>query len=310
MDDLKVRFEEEGAVMLRGVIPLEDLDELARQFDLFRVRYSAVHEALDRCPARVSGGVEAAVSELLETHEWLLKVQLATGVRQALHQIFNDEPVGRRSHFVYHSPGVFLQNRSPLETVHNHSFCLQSDPPGKLIMAWVPVDDVDSTAGPMWIVPGSHKEFADFTSYLLGENPDLLAGVKKFWSEGATGEEWQAWFQRADELSKPIFREFLSKTNKTLEPVLLKKGDILLFSSELLHGTLVAQNPTIPRRAVISIYQAANCELWEVGDGAGRYKNPHGPGFYKFRSWTRTPFGLTDPTSNYRHYASMKGWLH
>jgi ectoine hydroxylase-related dioxygenase (phytanoyl-CoA dioxygenase family) len=308
--DLRSKFESDGAVMLRGILSHEHIDMFAKQSDLFRIRYSDVQKGLEGCPARASSGVLAAWAELLEAKDWVLNVQLAPKVHQALEDILEDEPVGRWSHFVFQSPGTLPQFRDSAETAHVHNLGLDSDPRGKVIIGWTPVDDVSPDAGPMWIVPGSHKRFSQFSDELFAANPVLLNELQEMWRQGAPAEQWQAWTLRCEDRSKPIFSQFLSLSGNARQPVLLKKGDLLLFSPALLHGTCIARSPEIPRRAIISQYQAANCQLWEIGDGAGQHKNANGPGYYKFKEWEKTSHGLTDPTSRYRHYSSMKGYLH
>lgn len=308
--DLRLEWETDGAVTLRGIVPHKDIDTFAKNADLFRIRYCDVDEALGKCPARAASGILAAWAEFLESSEWVLRVQLAARVRQALQEILDGEPVGRWSHFSFISPGAHPQNQKASDTSHVHNLCLQTHPFGKAIISWMPVDDVDPAAGPMWIIRGSHKKFMKFADDLLGENPVLLEELQQMWKEGASGEQWEEWILRAEERSKPVFNEYLSDDGNAPEPVLLKKGDVLLFSPALLHGTFPAQNPAIPRRAIISQYQAANCELWEIGDAVGGHRNPGGPGYYNLKEWTRTKHGLIDATSRYKYYSSMKGYLH
>ena len=308
--ELRLKFEAEGAVILRQAVPHGDVDAFAQQSDLFRKRYADVHQALAGCPARVSNGVQAAWSELLESKDWVLKVQLAPRIHRALEDILDDQPVGRWSAFVFQSPGVLPQFRDSAATAHVHNLGFDSDPRGKIIMSWIPVDDVDPDAGPMWIVPGSHKRFSQFSDDLFEANPDLLNELQEMWKQGAPADQWQAWTRRCEECSQPIFGQFLALCGNEPQPVLLKKGDVLLLSPALLHGTCIARNPEVSRRAIISQYHAANCQLWETGDGAGQHKNANGPGYHKFKQWQETSYGLTDPTSRYRQFSSMKGYLH
>ncbi|WP_409346059.1 phytanoyl-CoA dioxygenase family protein [Paenibacillus sp. MBLB4367] len=122
-------------------------------------------------------------------------------VRGALAQVLGDEAVGVQSMYFYKEPG------SPGQAAHQDYYYIKNEP-NTLTAAWVAMEYTNEENGCLWVIPGSHR---------LGLLPH--GAVKNL-------QEHEAWTHEAEgiDLSKEI-------------PVVLDKGDILIFDSLLVHSS-------------------------------------------------------------------------
>ncbi|MDB5054319.1 MAG: Phytanoyl-CoA dioxygenase [Bacilli bacterium] len=122
-------------------------------------------------------------------------------VRGALAQILGDEAVGAQSMYFYKDPGTQGQ------AAHQDYYYIRNNP-NSLIAAWVAMEYTDVDNGCLYVIPGSHK---------LGLLPH--GKVKN-------PEEHEAWTDETEgiDLKQEI-------------PVILQKGDILIFHSLLIHSS-------------------------------------------------------------------------
>jgi phytanoyl-CoA hydroxylase len=122
-------------------------------------------------------------------------------VRGALAQILGDEAVGVQSMYFYKDPGT------PGQAAHQDYYYIRNNP-NSLTAAWVAMEYTDTENGCLYVIPGSHK---------LGLLPH--GKVRNL-------AEHEAWTDETEgiDLSKEI-------------PVILNKGDILIFHSLLIHSS-------------------------------------------------------------------------
>ncbi|RXZ83674.1 phytanoyl-CoA dioxygenase family protein [Paenibacillaceae bacterium] len=122
-------------------------------------------------------------------------------VRGALAQVLGDEACGVQSMYFYKDPG------SPGQAAHQDYYYIRNEP-NTLTAAWVAMEYTDEENGCLWVIPGSHR---------LGLLPH--GAVTNF-------KEHEAW---TDEVEGIDLAQEL--------PVILDKGDILIFNSLLIHSS-------------------------------------------------------------------------
>ena len=239
----------------------------------------------------------------------LLQVQHNPAVRSALWEILGDEPVARFTAFLATSPGATDAYRHEDGNPHLHIVGVDSRPEGKRLIVWAPIDDVRSEAGPMWVLPGSHRRFSHFADELMNATPEMLADLQRMWAEGATAEEWMTWNARLYPHALAILKEYVRECGIARHPLLLARGDAVIFSNALLHGTFLSEDPSISRRAFYTHYHSRSCEPWDLGDGIGSHANRHRIQPHPDSSGTRTTYGLVYPESVLNYFHSLKGCL-
>lgn len=124
------------------------------------------------------------------------------------------------------------------QRAHADVMHMSTYPQGFLIAAWVALEDISADAGPLFYYPGSH-----LWSYV--GNDDL--GLKKnfWWIEPHVNARYE------DFLEQRIHE-------KGVQPLvfLAKKGDVLIWHANLLHGGMPVLNPSLTRKSMVSHYFA------------------------------------------------------
>ncbi|MCZ8514272.1 phytanoyl-CoA dioxygenase family protein [Paenibacillus filicis] len=122
-------------------------------------------------------------------------------VRGALAQVLGNEACGVQSMYFYKEPG------SPGQAAHQDYYYIRNEP-NTLTAAWVAMEYTNEENGCLWVIPGTHK---------LGLLPH--GAVKNL-------QEHEAWTDEVEGID--LTREI---------PVVLNKGDVLLFDSLLIHSS-------------------------------------------------------------------------
>ncbi|MBS1662446.1 MAG: phytanoyl-CoA dioxygenase family protein [Bacteroidetes bacterium] len=124
------------------------------------------------------------------------------------------------------------------QRAHSDSIHMTTYPLGYLIAVWIALEDTTLDNGPLFYYPGSHK-----LPYLLNED----------FNEGSTSlrlgkKDYVDYEDRIDEL---IVERRLEK-----EVFLAKKGDILIWHANLIHGGLPVRDKTLTRKSMVIHYYA------------------------------------------------------
>ncbi len=139
-------------------------------------------------------------------------------VRGALAQLLGDEAVGVQSMYFYKEPG------SKGQAAHQDYYYIKNDP-NTMIAASITLEKTDEENGCLWVIPGSHK---------LGLLPH--GAVKNI-------IEHEPWTHETEgiDLSKEI-------------PVIMEKGDILIFHNLIIHSSTLNRSTDRWRRSYVCHY--------------------------------------------------------
>ena len=119
-------------------------------------------------------------------------------------------------------------DKSTGTVVHQDSYYLDSDPPGKLVGLWFALEDIHEDAGCFYVVPESNK-----IGKVLFEGLDHESYVKNM-------------------------LKFVEDNDLKKMPCLLNKGDVLFWNSMTLHGSFENVNPKLSRKSFTSHFIPAN----------------------------------------------------
>jgi phytanoyl-CoA hydroxylase len=201
-----MQYEKDGFI----IIPQGCSDDLMDAFN------SHIHSirSNDPIPQWAAPHVGSEVKEITEKQRFSLRLfnpHLHDGfslqvmklpiVRGALAQILGDEAVGVQSMYFYKDPGT------PGQAAHQDYHYIRNNP-NTLTAAWVAMEYTNEENGCLYVIPGTHK---------LGLLPH--GKVKNL----AEHEPWTDETEGID-LTQEI-------------PVILNKGDILIFDSLLIHSS-------------------------------------------------------------------------
>ncbi len=121
---------------------------------------------------------------------------------------------------------------------HTHSdfIHMTTEPKGFLVAAWIALEDIGEGQGPLHYYPGSHK-----LPYVLGEDFDHSSSA---WS---VGDDLYGNFEKKID-------EQVSKNKLKKEIFHAKKGDVLFWHANLLHGGEEVTIPDSTRKSLVIHY--------------------------------------------------------
>lgn len=122
-----------------------------------------------------------------------------------------------------------------METIdHIDSWYLDTHPKGYLVGAWVALENIHPDCGPFRVYPGSHL---DIDPYIL-QNLNHSNFVKKI---------------------SDIKKDYKSKE------LIIKKGDVVIWDSRLIHGASKIKNEFFSRKSLTAHYYPINCTIQTKG---------------------------------------------
>lgn len=177
-----------------------------------------------------------------------------------LGQLMHDEPVVLsdiepfRTSPSIRTPRPGEPGRDPRRNAHVHHFN-HFEPASGPVMGWFALEDIAANAGPMWIVPGSHKRNPALFDDVMAMEPSLRERLDELRRSGATHLEWMRWGAGMQQVMTDLLEARIDDGAGERFPVLLGAGDLLLFDSALTHGTMVPADPEATRWSLLARYQ-------------------------------------------------------
>jgi Phytanoyl-CoA dioxygenase (PhyH) len=130
---------------------------------------------------------------------------------------------------------TITSHKGSQQGVHSDSIHMTTYPLGYLSAAWIAFEDIHPDSGPLVYYPGSHR-----LPYVFSRDVNI--------SESDYKREGYAAYQAKYE---PFIRELLSKHGLKPHYFHAKKGDVLLWHANLIHGGSARRDLQYSRRAVV-----------------------------------------------------------
>jgi ectoine hydroxylase len=124
------------------------------------------------------------------------------------------------------------------QRAHSDSIHMTTYPLGYLIAAWIALEDIHPESGPLFYYPGSHK-----LPYLLNE--DFENYSTKFLLGNKDYSDYE-----------DVTEDILLKSDFEKKIFLPKKGDVLIWHANLIHGGMPVINPALTRKSMVVHYYA------------------------------------------------------
>ncbi|MGD1844825.1 MAG: phytanoyl-CoA dioxygenase family protein [Salibacteraceae bacterium] len=121
---------------------------------------------------------------------------------------------------------------------HSDTIHMTTEPLGYLIAIWVALEDIHPDSGPVFYYPGSHK-----LPYVLSKGFD-------------TGNTSLTVGKHYYENYLDHIEEMMEKEGYEKEVLIAKKGDILIWHGNLIHGGTPVINPELSRKSLVIHYFA------------------------------------------------------
>ena len=124
------------------------------------------------------------------------------------------------------------------QKAHSDSIHMTTFPLGYLIAGWIALEDISEEQGPLFIYPGSHK-----LEYVL--NKDFNPSTNYFFLGKGSYRKYEAAMEKVIEVN-----QFEKKI------LHIKKGDLVLWHANLIHGGATITNPNSTRKSMVLHYLA------------------------------------------------------
>lgn len=134
--------------------------------------------------------------------------------------------------------------RGSRQGAHSDAFHMTTEPPGYLIAIWIALEDIEPGCGPVFYLPGTHR-------------------LRQIVTEDLELDRESPWFV-PDKAAAYYDRIKRQVTGSGVEPVrfLPRKGDVLIWHSNLLHGGGPITEPDSTRRSLVAHYYGKGSLRW------------------------------------------------
>lgn len=127
------------------------------------------------------------------------------------------------------------------QRTHSDSIHMTTFPYGNLIAIWIALEDITPDCGPLHYYPGSHK-----LPYVMNADFGNIGTALKLGDK-----TYEAYENKIEEV--------VSQKGLEKKIFLAKKGDILIWHPNLLHGGEAVTDPTSTRKSMVLHYYADDC---------------------------------------------------
>jgi ectoine hydroxylase-related dioxygenase (phytanoyl-CoA dioxygenase family) len=176
--------------------------------------------------------------------KWGNKLMFANKKSALIRQATQDKIISQLLNFLLDKEMVPFQTINFIngsgQRAHSDSVHMTTYPLGYLIAIWVALEDVHPDSGPLFYYPGSHK-----LPYLL--NNDWNAN-NSFLSLGKN--DYPDYEDMVEEL--------LERNKFPRQELIAKKGDVLIWHANLIHGGTHIRNKALTRKSMVVHYYASD----------------------------------------------------
>lgn len=225
----------DGYAILPGAVPHDVVDRINADVD-------AIWDGSDRDAAvEIDGERALPTPELRDRKTKLLDLYVsseatreaafADGIVRFLRQIFEGDPL------LFQSLSLERGSEQPL---HQDTAYVVVSPPLEFAAAWIALEDVQPSSGELVYHPGSHR-ISEF----------FFRGGYRNWNRARDGIE-----------ARDRYEEHLCAEVEQIAPsrFLPRKGDVLFWNADLLHGGSPEPDPRLTRKSLVCHYCAPSAK--------------------------------------------------
>lgn len=148
------------------------------------------------------------------------------------------------------------------QRAHSDSIHMTTYPLGYLVASWLAFEDISPDSGPLDYYPGSHR-----LPYLL--SAEVGIAQREFKEKG---------YKIYHERYEPMIEEACRSAGLERKVFLAKKGDILFWHANLVHGGTPRRDASLSRKALVCHYFAEKVVTYH--DLSGNHTRLHSKGLY------------------------------
>ncbi len=243
--ELQKQWTEKGYAHLKSVVDPKLIDELLADLKVFR---GSCGETKDEC------GFGGRIGLFHIENKKSLEVAFNQKVQNFLKWAFHSDPI------LFGSLSFEVGTE---QSAHRDNIFFYTQPATAMAGAWTALEEVDADAGPLFYYPGSHLWPVIRGQDVIAAFPELSQKYELARNQKLSPEETAAVISEIANCWHELTRQQILERNAKPEPVLIKKGDVLIWHGLLVHGGLPRTNRKISRNSMVVHYIAKNCDFWD-----------------------------------------------
>ena len=131
------------------------------------------------------------------------------------------------------------------QPLHSDYIHFSSSPHKYLTAAWVALEDTNSNNGPLMVVPRSHKlDIIDYSFFNIS-TPRSMNELSKYYK-----------------VYEKYIKQLVKEKKLTIKPILMKKGQALIWAANLLHGGTKIVDKNSTRYSQVTHYHFEDCNFY------------------------------------------------
>ncbi len=164
---------------------------------------------------------------------------------------------------VLRQPETGMYNRrAPL---HTDSLDVRASARSRELRMWCALEDIHPDSGPIYFLRGSHRTIAEpLEDSVIAEKPEFLSLLRNQMPPTTIG----SFYEETRPLWLYVKRNKLPRSveEQRIEPAvqILRKGDIILFSPDVLHGTMQCVNAHLTRKYMVAYWSAIETSWFQA----------------------------------------------
>ena len=225
-----VFFEDNGYIILKNMISTIDIDDFLNEFDnvVDNRLINHWHTQNTHVYKKLRKNKEGFLEDSLQSpHAYCWSKKF----RKSLTKIICNEKIQEKLTNIVDAKsdyGIWQSmffDKTTGTLGHQDSYYLDTEIPGGVIGCWFALEDIKIESGPFYIIPKTHKEGLLYDEKSKERYSDHDSYVK-------------------------TMKEFDKKNEKSIVPMIINKGDIVLWHSYTFHGALENTNEKFSRKSV------------------------------------------------------------
>jgi phytanoyl-CoA hydroxylase len=230
-------YEENGYVVVRCVVDPAVSDDLRAAFSSTVKRYSGyIYRQTTANPERNrTNEFGFVMNPILNVQS--LRLSHFAPLKQLAMRTFASEAIQAITRAMFSENAKLVQSmyfEGNAETwPHQDTYYLDSEKIGTMVGCWYALEDIDAGAGRFFVIPGSHK--IDMAKN--GKNFDVAFNHDRY---------------------KELVKKILAESGLEFSAPFLAKGDVLLWNSKTIHGSLRTTRPQFSRSSLTAHYIPAS----------------------------------------------------
>ena len=213
-----------GYVILQGLFDPGTLDRVWEAYE------AAIRARKIVLPAEPAGENDPFPGRSLNPHRKssvFCRILKHAGLRHWIHVLMEREPKTLQT---------ILSHKGSQQGLHSDSIHMTTYPLGYLTAAWIAFEDIHPDCGPLVFYPGSHR-----LPYVFSKDVDLTEA--EFQEHG---------YRPYHEKYEPRIRASVEQTGMEPHYFHARKGDVLIWHANLIHGGSARRNLQLSQRAMVT----------------------------------------------------------